>query len=183
LWQKNVNTDLEILHDKYADLVAAAEDHGLNRGVFIAAIPVAYRLQQVVDEDEQVRLLLLKKGAFSASAMWNHCGTRVGNARVILRALREQLAIDEAKATAVTQNRMGRQAKLLAIAQMSLDKYKTVGSDALNDKDWGDIVRWVLPEAKVAGLMRVLKKKDAIITKVVTFERDWKTYIPPSTPV
>ena len=91
--------------------------------------------------------------------MWNHCGTRVGNARVILRAQREQLAVDEAKATAVTQNRMGRQAKLLAIAQMALDKYKTVGGDALNDKDWGDIVRWVLPEAKVAGLMRVLKRR------------------------
>jgi hypothetical protein len=68
--------------------------------------------------------------------MWNHCGTRVGNARVILRAQREQLAIDEAKATAVTQNRMGQQAKLLATAQMALDKYKTVGSDTLNDKDW-----------------------------------------------
>jgi hypothetical protein len=58
LGQENVNADLEVLHDKYADLVAAAEDHGLNRGVFIAAIPVAYRLQRVVDEDEQVRLLL-----------------------------------------------------------------------------------------------------------------------------
>jgi hypothetical protein len=116
---------------QYADLVAAAEDHGLNRrGVFIAAIPVAYWLQRVVDEDEQVRLLLFKKGAFSASAMWNHCGTRVGNARVILRAQRQQLAIDEPKATAVTQNRMGRHAKLLANAQMALDKYKTVGSDA-----------------------------------------------------
>jgi hypothetical protein len=61
LGQKNVNTDLEFLHDKYADLVASAEDHGLNRGVFIAAIPVAYWLQRVVDEDEQVQLLLLKR--------------------------------------------------------------------------------------------------------------------------
>ncbi len=129
LGQQNVNTDLEVLHDN-ADLVASAEDHGLNRGVFIAAIPVAYRLQRVVDEDEQVRLLLFKKGAFSASAMWNHCGTSVGNAHVILRAQRQQLAIDEPKATAVTQNRMGRHAKLLANAQMALDKYKTVGSDA-----------------------------------------------------
>jgi hypothetical protein len=183
LGQKNVNIDLEVLHNKYTDLVAAAEDHGLNQGVFIAAIPVAYRLERSVDEDEQVRQLVSQKGAFSASAQWNHCGTRVGNARVILRAQREQLAIDEARATAVTQNRLGRQAKLLVNAQKALDKYKAVGSDALNDKDWGDIVRWVLPEAKVAGLMRDLKKKDAIITKLATLERDWKTYIPPSTPV
>jgi hypothetical protein len=184
LGQKNVNNDLEVLHDKYASLVATAEDHGLNQGVFTAAIPVAYRLERVVDEDEQVRQLLSQKGAFSASALWNVCGTRVGNARVILRAQREQLAIDDAKTTAVTQNRLGRQAKLLANAQTALDKYKTVGSNALNDKDWGDIVRWVLPEAKVAGLMRDLKKKDAIIAKLATLERDWQAYIlPTSTPV
>ena len=183
LGQWNVNNDLEVLHDKYANLVATAEDLGLNKGVFTAAIPVAYRLERVVDEDEQVRQLLLQKGAFSAGALWSVCGTRVGNARVVLRAQREQIALDEAKTASVTQNRLGRQAKLLANEQMALHKFKTDGRNALNDKDWGNIVRWVLPEAKVAGLMRDLKKNDAIIAKLATLERDWQTYIPPSTPV
>jgi hypothetical protein len=31
--------------------------------------------------------------------------------------------------------------------------------------------------------MRELKKKDAIIAKLATLERDWTTYIPESTPV
>ncbi len=133
LRQQNVNNDLEVLHDKYANLVATAEDLGLNKGLFTAAILVAYRLERVVDDDEKVRQLLLQKGAFSAGALCSVCGTRVGNARVVLRAQREQIALDEAKTASVTQNRLGRQAKLLANAQMALHKYKTRGN----------IVRWV----------------------------------------
>ena len=39
-------------------------------------------------------------------------------------------------------------------------------------------MRWVLPEAKVPGLMRDLKNRDTIIAKLATLERDWTTYIP-----
>jgi hypothetical protein len=100
---------------------------------------------------------------------------------VTLRAQREQMAIDEAKANAVSQNRLDRQAKLLANAQAALQKFRTVGALPMTDKDWGDIVRWVLPEAKVPGLMRDLKKKEAIIAKLATLKRDWTTYIPTPT--
>ena len=118
------------------------------------------------------------KGAFSAASTWNICGSRVGNSRVTLRAQREQLELGEAKVNAVAQNKMSRQSKLLESAQQALAKYQTRGNFALTDKDWGDIVRWVLPEAKVPGLMRDLKKKEAIIAKLATLERDWTTYIP-----
>jgi hypothetical protein len=154
--------------------VTAAEDQGLNEGVDTLSIPVAIRWARVFDKDEQVRQLLVQKGAFSASAIWNVCGTRVGNARVVLRAQKEQIAIDVAKTTSQTQGRVERRAKSLALAQ----KHNTLGSGVLTDKDWGDIVRWVLPEAKVTCLMRDLKKKDAIIAKLVTLERDWTSYIP-----
>ncbi len=102
-----------------------------------------------------------------------------------LRAQREQIAIDEAKTLLVTQNRLGRQTKLLENAQHALVKYRTQDSSTLTNKDWGDIVRWVLPEAKVPGLMRNLKNRDAIIAKLATgtLERDWTTYIPSPTPI
>jgi hypothetical protein len=45
----------------------------------------------------------------------------------------------------------------------------------LTEKDWGDIIRWVLPEAKADGLMKDLKKKDAIVAKLATLEREWTT--------
>ena len=90
------NQGLENLQDKYVTLVARAKEKGLNHGVLDASIPVVTRLERAIDEDEQVKQLLDQKGAFSVSALWNICGTRVGNARVTLRAQREQLAIDEA---------------------------------------------------------------------------------------
>lgn len=183
LGQAHVNDDIENLQRIYIDLVTAAEDQGLNEGVFTSSIPVAIRLARVVDEDEQVRQLLVQKGAFSASALWNVCGTRVGNARVVLRAQKEQIAIDAAKTTSQTHSRMERRAKSLAVAQAALEKHNTLGSGVLTDKDWGDIVRWVLPEAKVTCLMRDLKKKDAIIAKLATLERHWATFIPAQVPV
>ena len=183
LGQTQINVDIENVHGNYVDLVAAAENHGLNQGIFDATLPVAIRLERVADEDQQVRQLLAQKGAFSASALWNVCGTRVGNSRVVLRAQREQIAIDTAKTMLQTQGRMDRQAKLLFNAQIAREKYDALGIGALTDKDWGEIVRWVLPEAKVAAPMRDLKKKDAIIAKLATLERDWTTYIPSRTPV
>jgi hypothetical protein len=183
LGQADVNVDLENLHENYVQLVATAEEQGLNPGVFDAFIPLANTLDRAVDEDDQVKKLLAQKGAFSASALWNVCGTRVGNARVVIRAQREQIAIDEAEVTLQTQGRMERQAKCLANAQAALEKHNTIGIGSLTDKDWGDIIRWVLPEAKVTGLMRDFKKKDAIMAKLATLDRDWKTYIPARTPL
>ena len=185
LGETTANVALEDLQVQYDALVSAAERQGLNEGVFDAAIPVSRKLARVHDEDEQVKQLLEQKGAFSASALWNICGTRVGNARVALRAQKEQIAMNEAKISKQSQSRLDRQAKVLHNAQAALDKYNMRGGDnsALNEKEWGDIVRWVLPEAKVPGLMRDLKKRDAIIAKLATLERHWTTYIPSPTAV
>jgi hypothetical protein len=38
----------------------------------------------------------------------------------------------------------------------------------LTERDWGDIVREVLPEAKVAFCLKDLKKKDQILEKLAT---------------
>ena len=183
LGQLNRNEDLENLRDSYSEVVARAEKVGINPGIFDSEIPVAQILDRAVDEDEQVRRLVAERGAFSAGGLWNHCGTRVGNSRVALRAQREQIAIDEAKTSLATQNRLGRQTKLLENAQHALAKYRTQDSSTLTNKDWGDIVRWVHPEAKVPGLMRDLKNRDAIIAKLATLERDWTTYIPSPPPI
>ena len=153
--------------------------------VLDVSIPVSRQLLRVHDEDEQVQQLLAQKGAFLVSALWNVCGTRVGNARVALRAQKEQIALNDAKIAKQSQGRLDRQAKLLQNAQAILEKHMSCGGDdnALNDTDWGDIVRLVLQEAKVPDLMRDLKKKDAIIAKLNSLERDWTTYIPIPTAV
>ncbi len=177
LGQNQKNEVLEELKVKYDNLVALSREHGLNSGVFDATIPVACHAKRAADKDEQVKQLVEKKGAFSISAIWATCGTCIGNSSVILRAQKEQLAIDASKTASVSQTKIERQAKLLANAQRALQKYR-LSSESLNDKDWGDIIRWVLPEAKADGLMKDLKKKHDIIAKLATLERDWTTYIP-----
>ena len=181
LGQDDANVELESLQASYAGLVSNAESSGADRGVFNASSERVRKLDRAIDEDEEVRRLVTSRGAFSASSLWTHCGSRVGNSRVTLRAQREQMAIDEAKANALSQNCSDRQAKLPANAQAALQKFRTAGAMSMTDKDWGNVVRWVLPEAKVPGLMRDLKKKEAIIAKLATLERDWTTYIPAPT--
>jgi hypothetical protein len=109
LGQHVANDELECLQGKYDVLVTKAETAGFNPGIFDAAIPVAKHVERAEDEDEQVRLLLEQKGAFSSSALWNICGTRVGNAGVVIRAQREQLAVEAAKVAAAEQRKTKRE--------------------------------------------------------------------------
>ena len=71
------------------------------------------------------------------------------------------------------------QVKTLSKAQTTLEKYNA-DENALNDKDWGDVVRWVLPAAKVDHLLQDLKRKDQILQKLAShLPREWTTYVPP----
>jgi hypothetical protein len=118
LGQDDANVELESLQASYTGLVSNAESNGASRGVFNASIERVRKLDRAIGEDDQARrLVAASKAAFSASLLWTICGSRVGNSRVTLRAQREQMAIDEAKANAVSQNHLDRQAKRLANAQ------------------------------------------------------------------
>ena len=63
-------------------------------------------------------------------------------------------------------------------AQQALTMY-LANENSLNNKDWGSVVWWVLPEeAKVEFLLKDLKKKEQIIAKLATLPNNWITYIP-----
>lgn len=169
---------LEDLQEKYDDLVVLAENEGLNAGVFDGAIPVAMRVERATNEDEQVTRLVETKGSFSAGGLWNNCATRIGNASVVLRAQKAQIDIEAAKNAVQAQSRADRRSKALMSAQTALQKYREKCT-TMTDKDWVDIIRWVLPESKADGLMKDFKKADAIIAKLASLDREWTTYIPP----
>jgi hypothetical protein len=176
------NVDLENLQEKYDGLVGKAEAQGFNAGVFDGAIPVAEHVQRVGDPDEQVRLLLEKKGAFSASSLWSLCGSRLANSGVTLRAQQEQLVLDEAKLAKASQEKDEKKAKLLAKAQAAMRNYH-MNIHSLKDSEWADILKWVLPEAGVKFLVKDYKKKEEIVAKLETLEKVWTSYIPPSAAV
>ncbi len=64
---------------------------------------------------------------------------------------------------------------------MSADppSYESYFSSSMNDKDWGEVIRWVLPEAKVDFLLKDLKKKEDILAKLATLPNSWTTYYIP----
>ena len=136
---KNVALE-SLLQASLSGLVSNTESNGASRCVLNASIEHVRKLDRAIEEGEEVRRLFSSKGAFSASSLWTCCGLRVSNScAVTLRAQREQLAIDEAK--------------LLANAQASLQKFITAGRTmSITNKDWDDVVRWVLPEAKLPDL-------------------------------
>ena len=94
-----------------------------------------------------------------------------------MRAQTEQLALDAKKVELQSKSKMERRAKLLVNARQALQKHETSPA-TMSDKDWIDIIRWVLPESNADGLLKDLRKKDTILAKLQSLERDWKTYFP-----
>jgi hypothetical protein len=178
LGQHEKNQALEELQLEYDTVIADAEESGLNPGVFDVRIPVAKHVTRIEGEDEQVEALVATKGAFAANALWNVCGSRIGNCSVVIRAQRRQLEMEMEKTVAQAQLKSNRNAKLLEGAQTALEKHETSGVDTLNEKDWGAIIRWVLPASKAVGRLADLRKRDAIIAKLATLQQHWSTYIP-----
>lgn len=170
---------IQFQYDVLVDVVES-EEHGFNPGIFDAAIPTAVHVARAATEDEQVEELLKAGKAFSASGQWNLCDSQIGNAGVTLRAQKMQLAMNEEARSKVAEKKMQGQMKTLEKAQVALEKYSTSARDAnsLTEKEWGDIIRWVLPAAKVDFLLKDLKKKDEMLAKLATLPRDWATYIP-----
>ncbi len=60
------------------------------------------------------------------------------------------------------------QLKTLDKAQTVLLKYQ-FDPQSLTEKDWGNVIRWVLPEAKIEFLLKDLKKKDQILASPLTY--------------
>jgi hypothetical protein len=85
--------------------------------------------------------------------------------------------LNETAKTKVANKKSEAQLKALEKAQIALAKFE-LNSHSMNDKDWGDVIRWVLPEAKVEFLLKDLKKKEDILAKLATLPNDWTTYIP-----
>jgi hypothetical protein len=172
---------LERLQFEYDVLVDVVEtQRGFNPGIFDGAIPSALHVTRAATEAEQVEEMLKSGKAFSVSGQWNLCDSRIGNAGVTLKAQKRQLAINEEARSKVAEKRTQAHLKTLEKAQVALEKYSAAGDTAssLNEKDWGDIIRWVLPEAKVDFLLKELKKKDQMLAKLATLPNNWTTYIP-----
>lgn len=177
LGQHNKDTALEDLQFRYNLLVDDLEGDGFNPGIFDAVIPTAAHVQRAATENAQIEELLKTGKAFSASGQWNFCESRIGNAGVTLMAQKRQLQLNETARTNTANKKNEAQLKTLERAQAALAKYES-DAGSLTEKEWGEIVRWVLPVAKVPYLLKDLKKREQILAKLETLPNAWATYIP-----
>ncbi|KAI2493647.1 hypothetical protein MHU86_20900 [Fragilaria crotonensis] len=177
LGQHNKDAALEDLQFRYNLLVDDLEGDGFNPGIFDAVIPTAAHVQRAATENAQIEELLKSGKAFSASGQWNFCESRIGNAGVTLMAQKRQLQLNETARTNTANKKNEAQLKTLERAQAALAKYET-DAGSLTEKEWGEIVRWVLPVAKVPYLLKDLKKREQILAKLDTLPNAWTTYIP-----
>jgi hypothetical protein len=157
--------------------VDSMEGDGFNSGIFDTAIPTAVPVLRSETDAKQIEDLLKGGKAFSASGQWNYCNSRIGNTGVTIRAQKRQLELNEAVRANTENKKNEAQLKALESAETALAKYE-FNAESLSEMDWGDIIRWVVPEAKVAFLLKDLKKKDQILAKLATLPKDWSTYIP-----
>jgi hypothetical protein len=165
--------DLQLRYDMLAD---SMEGMGHNPGIFEATIPTAVHVERATTRAAQVQQLLEYNKAFSASGQWNHVESRIGNAGVTLMAQKQQLLLNETARLKVADKKSEAQLKALEKARAALATYE-FDAQSLTEKDWGDVVRWVPPEAKVPFLLKDLKKRDQILAKLATLPNDWTTYI------
>ena len=158
LGQHVQDAKLERLQFNYDVLVDVSEStDGTNPGIFSSSIPTATHVARAETEDEQVEALIKSGKAFSASSQWNMCDSRIGNAGVTLKAQKKQLQLNDAARLLVVNKKSELQLKTLDKAQLAFKKYRS-DEGSLTERDWGDIIRWVLPEAKVAFRLKDLKK-------------------------
>ena len=177
LGQHTEDIVLEHLQIEYELLNDSLEEDNFNPGIWDSAIPTAVHVNRADTEAEQVEQLLRSGKAFSASGQWNFCDSRIGNAGVTLRAQQQQLQMNEAARAKAADKKSEAMLKALDKAQTALLKFE-VDAGSLTEKDWGDVIRWVLPEAKVEFLLKDLKKREQILAKLATLPREWMTYIP-----
>ena len=177
LGQHNKDEALEDLQLRYNSLVDDIEGAGFNVGIFDAAIPTAAHVDRATTKKAQVAQLLSSGKAFSVAGQWNMCESRSGNAGVTLQAQKEQLQLNETARKNAATKKSEAQLKTLERAQAALAKHE-IDAGSLTEKDWGNVVRWVLPEAKVPFLLKDLRKRDQILAKLATLPNNWTTYIP-----
>ena len=169
---------LEQLHQTYNRLKEELDQAGFNAAVFDARIAVARRPERIEGFDQQVQKLV-KEGAFSANNQWHYLGNHIGNSEVITTAQLICVQMAQDKSDKAAKEKDEQRQKGLEKAPNALAKFNISGDVSMINKDWQDVIRWVLPESKVPGLLKNLKSTNAVKEFLGKLEKPWGSYIPP----
>jgi len=135
---------LEDLLQVYEGAKLDLKEQGFNvDGIFDAEIATATNLKRKDNEDDQVKALVVRKGAFLASAIFTNIGTMCITSSAILKAQRIQLEAEARKKEAAQKKKNTTKNKRLEAARVA--NKKIMKGEALRASDLKNIIMFVLP--------------------------------------
>ena len=175
LGQTKQNEKLEDLQKKYKAAAKAAEAKGLNGQVFNAEIPEARRLEVAKTHDAQVKALVERKAAFSASGIFQNVGRMVVNAPAVTEASRILLEQRKEK-----KDKAQRKLELDKVqreqgAAGALAKHNS--GEKLKVTDWKKIIMFVLPKTGSKEAPSSFNTLQKIKDRLEQLDRPWWEYV------
>ena len=120
LGEATQDTTLEDLVNEYEGAKLDLKAQGFNMdGIFDAEIATATNLKRKGTEDDQVKALVARKGAFSASAIFTNIGTMCITTTAVLKAQRMQLEAEAKKKEAALKKKTSTKNKRLEAARVA----------------------------------------------------------------
>ena len=165
---KYVEKQLTVTSKIYRRLKLSMSEPGLNTNVFDAKLPVRRKhpVHQKTEE-EQVKQLIEKKGAFSAGAQWYAFGFQLLGSRTLIRAQVQQVENKRKSIQAQSTTRK---------AEEALTVWTATGKLMANQ--WKDILKFALaqwePKAPLSKYSTMAKAKTKMKEFAAKLNRPWK---------
>ena len=171
------DTALEDLVQEYEEAKLDLKEQGFNvDGIFDAEIATATKLKRKETEDDQVKALVARKGAFSASAIFTNIGTMCVTSGAILKAQRIQLEAEAQKKKDALKKKNLTKNKRLEAARVANEK--RIKGEALLASDLKNIIMFVLPLTGSSDAPSQYTTRPMIEERLTRLEKSWWEYIP-----
>ena len=168
---------LEDLVQEYEGAKLDLREQGFNvDGIFDAEIATATNLKRKDTEDDQVKALVARKGAFSASAIFTNIGTMCVTSTAILKAQRMQLEAEAQKKGNTGKKKNSTKNKRLEAARVANEK--RMKGEVLRASDLKNVIMFVLPLTGATEAPSQYTTRPLIEERLARLEKGWWEYIP-----
>ena len=142
--QREKNEDIERMNNEYHKAKRELKDQGFRvDGIFDVQITTATSIKRKQREEEQVRALIKRKGAFSASSIYTNLGSMCVSSPSVTKAQRIQIEQEaEKRRKALQKKQTGKNRKLAGAINAVM---KHTNNEKILNTDWKALVMYILP--------------------------------------
>ena len=175
--EHGASEELEKLVEDYERAKEDLRRDGFNvDGIFNAEIDTATTRRRQEKEDEQVKALVSRRAAFSASAIFQNIGTMCITDRAVIRAQKQQLLEFERKKNEQARKKNREQENRLVSAQEAREK--KLRGETLTAKEFKAVIMFVLPASGSNDAPSQFSTKKKIEERLSKLDKQWWEYIP-----